>query len=224
MPINLFKHSALSYLNQWYVTDRHFMKEISAESKSDQLGDAFRRLAIAYVVVRNFHIADIKKNKELQEKFWNNVATKVCNSTLFEDSPTKEDVNFLAKSLGQYTKSSSSNLISAATKFLWFSGYHNIRIYDKRAVKALNDIRKITRKKSFRVDGDYKAFAAEWDSQFEINLAKIDLVIKELPDILAWSIIPSEDHNAALQVIKEKWFKERVLDKYLWTKGEEKDE
>lgn len=217
--MNPFKHSALSYLNQWYTTDRDFMKKISAESKHAQRGNAFKSLAKDYIVARNFYIKDIKEDKDLLENFWNNVATKVCNATMFEDAPTKEDVNFLAKSLGQYAKSSKANLISAATKFLWFSGYHNIRIYDKRAVNALNKIRKIKGIKSFKVDGDYEVFATEWDNQFKNNLPKITQAVGELKTMLEWSVIPKEDHASALQVIQEQWFKERVLDKYLWTKG-----
>ncbi len=222
MIINPFKHSALNYLNQWYITDRYFMKEMSAAHESASLGDTYRRLAIKYMVARNFHIKNLKERKDLLENFWNDIAAVVCDAESYQDFSKKEDVNLLAKSLGKYTKSTEANLISAATKFLWFKGHHNVRIYDKRAVKALNYIRKGTKKKSFRVDGDYIAFVAEWNEQFKKNLPKINQAVNELKTVLEWSVIPIEDHELALKVSKQHWFKERILDKYLWTQGETK--
>jgi len=57
---HILRHSAFSYLSQWHQTDSALMAAIVLESNSEKRGDAFRKLAIKYQVIRTFPIKKLR--------------------------------------------------------------------------------------------------------------------------------------------------------------------
>lgn len=226
MRRHLIKPSTIAYLNQWYKSDRLLMESL-APSNPNGLGENFRRLAAKYMVARNFSTTNIKKSgrSEKTAQLWSQVATAVCSVDINDRTLDHKMVHDLANKLGEIFppksggKSVQPTLLSAATKFLWFRGHTSIRIYDKRAVEALNQLQKLRERKSRRVNGDYASFAKAWNEEFRSYKPELMEAQSELPNQLDWSIVPQDEHDKALRVAQKKWFSERVFDKFLWTIG-----
>lgn len=133
----LLKHSALSYANQWFMTDRELLRNLVDADSSDVNATVLGDLAAKYMVARGF-----KKNEgdpHLSSQRWIKAAVHLKDSFL-RDEPVEVKVRALAIDLGRVAPVQSpngTNLLSAATKFLWFAGQHKVRILDRRAVEAL---------------------------------------------------------------------------------------
>ena len=239
---SLFYHSSLSYLNQWYVIDRHFINILSSSSDGEALSECLRKLSAEYRVARNFTMSrattnDFEKQaqplskqtddgKKLARQLWMRVASLVqCAAEEHENDATKT-VAILADSLGKVfpgkDKSAKPTLLSAASKFLWFSGRYDIRIYDSRATLALNawcKEHRATDRRGWRVDGSYSDFAKEWGRMYETFKRSIGTVVNELELAMHWSLVPGNDQDSARSAMQQQWFHDRVFDKYLWTVG-----
>jgi len=211
----LLKHSALSYANQWFMTDRKFMKELrkngSREIDDLVLGD----LAAKYMVARGFKTE--KDNPLSNSQRWVKAAKHLTDAA-HSAKQTEVKVSDLASDLGKIAPvkvKAGTNLLSAATKFLWFAGDHEVRILDKRAVDALGRLRGVRGKLGI----DYEQYAAVWKDQFDAHKGVLAEALVDLPRQLEWTCIPSDMHAEAKAVFKEPWFADRVFDKYLWTFG-----
>ncbi|WP_156407734.1 hypothetical protein [Achromobacter sp. Root83] len=211
----LMKHSALSYANQWFMTDRKFMKELRKNGSrvidALVLGD----LAAKYMVARGFKTE--KDNPHSSSQRW---VTAAAHLTAAAQSAEHAEVKVhtLAIELGKVAPVKSitgTNLLSAATKFLWFAGEHEVRILDKRAVDALGRLRGVRGK----LGVDYEQYAAVWKDQLDAHKGVLAEALVDLPRQLAWTCIPSDVHAEAKAVFKERWFADRIFDKYLWTLG-----
>lgn len=144
MPENLVRYSAFSYLQQWYRTDRQLM-EAFANARGGQVAVRdLKSLAVKYMVARNFKSAKLAEAEV--DLRWKGVARHIAATKRRTDAAIEDCIQDLAGKLGQAFPTAigkaSPTLLSAASKFLWFSGLHDVRIYDKRAVKALNALQK----------------------------------------------------------------------------------
>lgn len=205
----LMKHSALSYANQWFMTDRKFMKELRKNSSQEIDDRVLGYLAAKYMVARGF------KAQENNQQWV--TAAKHLTAAVQSSEQTAVKVHTLAIELGKVApaKNTPSYLLSAATKFLWFAGEHEARILDKRAVDALGHLRGVRGK----LGTDYEQYAAAWKDQLEAHKEVLTKALVDLPQQLEWTCIPSDIHTEAKTVFKEPWFADRVFDKYLWTIG-----
>jgi hypothetical protein len=230
MNRNLTRPAALAYLNQWERTDKPLATILRGDAGPKELAVAFRDLATKYNVVRNFSTKEARKaGPEHVERLWKKVAETVRQVELDEEASPSKEVHKLARKLGRIfplakdDATSQPVLLSAATKFLWFSGHTNIRIYDKRAVVALNALIKLRGEgKGKKVDGDYELFTAEWDTEYKRLRAEIKGAIKDLPQVVHWSTVPETSRKSALADSRHDWFCDRVFDKILWVTGEKK--
>lgn len=207
-------HAALAYLNQWYRTDRRHML-----GESDRLtGEALRKVAAKYMVARGISMKDARGKdlpKPERERRWNDAARLVTKARRLRRSDVAI-VSKLSEQLGELD-SRHHDLTSAATKFLWFAGRHSVRILDIRATWALRQLDQPAR----GTELDYGWFEQAWAEQAERCCEEVDMAISNLPKQFHWSEIPRADEPKALQAaISQPWFKDRVFDKYLWTKGE----
>lgn len=231
MTHHLIKPCALAYLNQWHKTDRGILKRLSEADSSTDLAKAIQSLAAKYQVARNFptKAIEIAHGKECVMERWMQVGQAVKAAQL-PDYDHSRVIHELADKLGTifHMKDMSKarpTLISAATKFLWFQGHSAIRIYDKRAVDALNLMQKervqSNRKKGWKVDRNYELYARAWQQEYLAHESQIIMAIEQLPRNFDWSIIPiGEERSKALAEMKTVRFRERVFDKFLWTIGE----
>lgn len=231
MTNHLIKPCALAYLNQWHKTDQHIFAGFAKSKSLPVLANALQLLAAKYQVARNFPVKAISKNhgEEDVTKRWHQAAQAV-QDVQFSERDHARIVHDLANELGTIFYFAGGNkakatLISAATKFLWFKGHTDIRIYDKRAVQALNPMQKKRAlsegKTGWRVDGDYALYARAWHQEYVEREPEIITAITELPSQFDWSIVPAgEDREKALAEMKTGRFRERVFDRLLWTIGE----
>jgi len=211
----LLKHSALSYANQWFMTDRKFMKELrksgSREIDATVLGD----LAAKYMVARGFKTE--KDNPLSSSQRWVTAAVHLTAAAQSAEQ-THVKVHALATELGKVAPVKSmagTKLLSAATKFLWFAGEHEVRILDKRAVDSLSRLRGARG----TLGVDYEQYATVWKEQLDAHKRVLGEALADLPHQLAWTCIPSDVHAEAKAAFKEAWFADRIFDKYLWTLG-----
>lgn len=207
MPLqHLYKHAALNYAHQWFTTDKAFMQQMKSGNPSKINQDTVRSIAANYMVARGF-----KKNNA---NIWGRVANKLEEFIASND----RDIEKLATDLGGISpttgRANPSRLISAATKFLWFAGRHEIKIYDKRAVNALHKLNRLP-----RTPKTYAAYATAWSAEYDIHKAEIRRVIAELPNQLEWSGIAQDSYDDAKAAFTEGWFPDRVFDKCLWLHG-----
>lgn len=224
---HLMRHAAFGYLSQWHQTDSDLMANIVLEDKLAKRGDAFRNLATQYQVIRTFQIKKIREaeGEKGVTKCWRKVASAVAKVPLDKDgaSVTAENVRALAQRLGKIFAAKDDprkkpSLISAATKFLWFAGHTSIRIYDKRAVDALNEL-----SGSGPVGGNYAAYAKAWDKEFKSRKQMVKAAIRGSIAHVDWSAIPDgAARELAIKASKTEWFADRVFDKFLWILGAEK--
>ncbi|WAT83279.1 hypothetical protein [Delftia acidovorans] len=211
----LLKHSALSYANQWFMTDRKFMKELRKNGSRAIDALVLGNLAAKYMVARGFKTK--KDNPLSNSQRWVTAAAHLTAAAQSAEQ-TEVKVRALAIELGKVAPVKSktgTNLLSAATKFLWFSGEHEVRILDKRAVDALGRLRGVRGKLGI----DYEQYAAVWKEQFDAHKGVLAEALVDLPSQLEWSCMPSDMHAEAKAVFKEPWFADRIFDKYLWTFG-----
>lgn len=213
------KHSALSYANQWFMTDRKFMKELRKNGSQAIDALVLGDLAAKYMVARGFKTE--LDNPLSRSQRWVTAAAHLGAAVQSAEQAAVK-VPTLAIELGKVApvkSATGSNLLSAATKFLWFAGEHEVRILDKRAVDALGRLRGVRGK----LGGDYEQYAAAWKDQLDAHEGVLAEALVDLPRQLAWTCIPSEVHAEAKAVFKELWFADRIFDKYLWTLGVGKD-
>ncbi len=112
----------------------------------------------------------------------------------------------LEKVGGKYT-------ISAATKLLWLTFRSPFVIFDKRARSALSSLHPEASTK------DYGIFYASWRSLYGRLEEQICASIEDLPN--GRNFMPrSRLSNPEIKALAQKaWFKERVLDRFLWEVG-----
>jgi len=213
----LIKHAALAYANQWFMTDRGFLQELRPTHDLKISAEPIGRLAAKYMVARHFK----KPERGQRDHRWTEVS-KHLRQTLIDLSDsvvTSTEIQTLAARLGKVAptrEGTKMSLLSAATKFLWFAGQHNVRILDKRAVASLSDLEQVS-----GIGSNYDEYRKAWENQFAAHEAEISDTLKELPNQLSWSRISIECHSTAASAFQTPWFKDRVFDKYLWIAGAE---
>lgn len=197
------------------MTDRKIMNELRKSGSRTINASVLGDLATKYRVARGFKIE--KNNPQSSSQRWEDAAERLmCVIQGAED--TKGKVCTLAKALGMVAPVKSginANLLSAATKFLWFAGDHKVRILDKRAVDTLARLRGVRGK----LGVDYAQYAAAWEDQLDTHKDALQEALANLPCQLKWTRIPSHAHTEAKAVFKEFWFTDRIFDQYLWTLG-----
>lgn len=213
----LIKHAALAYANQWFMTDRGFLQELRPNHDLIVSAEPIGRLAAKYMVARHFK----KPEQGQRDHRWTKVAKHLRQTLmgLSDSVVTPTEIHALAARLGKVAptrEGTEMTLLSAATKFLWFAGQHNVRILDKRAVASLSELEQVS-----GIGTNYGEYRKAWENQFEAHEAEICDAIRKLPSQLRWSRISFEFHSSAASVFQSAWFKDRVFDKYLWIVGAE---
>lgn len=228
----ILKHSAFAYLNQWHRSDGELLAKI-IDADVDSRGVAFASLAVKYSVIRTFPIKAIREKfgeAEVAER-WKHVATAVRRVKIDSATSPTDKVNRLAKKLWSIFSDVQNprppqNLISAASKFLWFDGNPSIRIYDTRAVIALNRLQEERKKASGisfnKINGNYGNYVEAWEEESTAHDALVKAAIRGVGQCLDYSAIPDgEARRLALRASKTEWFRDRVFDRFLWTIGED---
>jgi hypothetical protein len=131
-------------------------------------------------------------------------------------SITDENVDSIVCDLaGTFRSIYKRNAISAASKLLWIRHQAPAVIYDDNAYQFL--------KKTY--DGklkvrDYPKYRREWLTQFEKRKDCIHSACVELVRVKDFSLAETVDDDGLTRLVGNKWFRERVFDKYLLWNGE----
>ena len=194
-----FNFFALLYLNDWYRFDRGFISGLSVSQTREIRRKCLERVANDYRVARNF--------KKLNEEADNRLARALDALDSFSRPNSGEDVDSAVIGLSEkFCSYYGTNAVSAASKFLWMQYQSPVIIFDGRAVQCLS-LLKTT---------NYPTYRKEWLSRYSEHEPSILKALTELPLVKKFSLAHRMPDTEFGQLIANKWFQERVFDKFLW--------
>lgn len=196
--------AALRYLDQWFNTEEPIRRRLRGADREQQR-TALKRGAAFFRISRNFgtkYERDVPRYDPVLDALGS--LPRRCAGGV------DEVVRDLARTLKHtYEK----NVLSAASKLLWLTYRDPIVIYDSRGRRALG-----TR------DGDYPAFRAAWEERWANSRARIIQACTDLPSALQWAACGNRvTRHEVATVVRQGWFRRRVLDIALWDEGGPED-
>lgn len=182
-----------AYANYWGKEkgDRSLYEGLLAKNKDRHL-ETLRTLCSQYSVARSLPLKfDTKRKMRRYEPLLGLIAD--VRERFARPSDPVEVVTDFEKRISKKYNDGKSKL-SLSSKVLWFVYRSPILIYDDYARRALKT-----------PSGDYHLYQSKWLEAFNIKK-------KEIEDACArFSSAPQ---------FSERWFHERIFDKYLWDQGE----
>jgi hypothetical protein len=200
-----FRYCALHYLNQWISQDRHLVEAMTHGSRQNKL-DALRRFAFLYRVARTLPDKyDLGRGLARFEPVLRVIERQSVER--FNGKALIPSIKRVAELISREYHGKS--VISPTTKFLWSRFRSPILIYDSQCREALGT-----------PAGDLDTYYVRWHEEFQRNRSEIDRACASLLQVRAYTIDPTVATRAFVQqTVSEQWFKERVFDMYLWSKG-----
>ncbi len=206
MPRANFNYFALHYLNLWLTYDCEFCKALQGHDEARKL-TALSNAATFYKVARNLPKACDVGEGTLRYKPVLDVIDALDPST-FQEPRLISSIDRVHNQISE--KYRRRRVTSLTTKFLWLKMKSPIIIYDKRARKALG------------TKPDLRAYYAEWRKwrkQFNSASDEINTACASLPKVTEYSAPDAPTPQYVEEIASQVWFKERVFDVYLWSKG-----
>jgi hypothetical protein len=209
MSLN-FHYAAHTYVDNWVVCDREARKVLGFrrgyQPEPEQVREQLIEVAKIYGIARNFRL-ELEGDNARLTPVWD--ALKEINEPSSDkdakDKDAKECVNKLVGLLKQTYK---SELLSAASKFLWMRFGSPIIIYDLLTRNWIRNQREYSKIKT------YIEFYDAWRTNFDNHQKKIDAACEELlraqvRKFLCPSDVTEEEY---VQAVSSREFKERVFD------------
>jgi hypothetical protein len=192
---HLFNHAAFGYANLWWRKDRQFLNRMT-QTDVTAVSNVLADIAVGYSVIRGIpggrgYAGWAKIAKEL-------ISMRKLSAKTYVDVVERLQAELVRE----------RQLLSAASKILWFHSQSPVKIYDARAVEALG----------FR-KGSYSDYCRVWAWKFDESEVVIRRAIDKVVKHVDCTAIPPWAHNEFRNVSKKRWFAERVFDKYLWEQG-----
>lgn len=202
MPQRTFDFCALQFLNQWLEKEKSYCEMLASPDMDTQ------RLALAkagghFRVARNLP-TQFEKEKNFTR--YQPVLEVLNNIDEVNLSNVTDVVNEARKRISDHY--GGRNVLSLTTKFLWLKVKSPVRIYDKQARIALNI-----------KEGDFTAFNDAFSERYAACEERILDACSNLKNILSYSVRPEMRQDEIEKISSEHWFRERVLDIYLWNQG-----
>lgn len=206
MPNN-FNYAALSYLDQWVLSDLSFHEKLRFESRSELSEDSraktLVKFATEYGVIRTLEL----KEGEPRLRAALNALDAIEQPT---QSNVVEKVESLARTLGEEYCTNRIPL-SAASKFLWMRFRNPVVICDRLAAAWLH-------RHADYADSNQSTYADYYQSwQFaygryeeQIREACVDLI-----RIKKFTLAIDESDETVIEWTSSRWFQERVFDFYM---------
>ncbi len=199
-----YKYYAISYLDDWCESDRGFVEGMCANEDHDQRLACLLRAAKYYKVTRTLPVIPEEQRLGLALEAVDAVA----------DSITKDNVDAIVWELEKKFESIYGRYaLSAASKFLWIRHRSPVVIYDGQAYTTLR------RLGSRLAAGSYKPYRREWLKHFADHKDAIQRACAELPRVKDFSLAHEMPDGEVAALAAERWFHERVFDKFLWRTG-----
>ncbi len=199
MPVRTFDFCALQFLNQWLEKEESYCDLLASTDIEDQRRALFKAGG-HFRVARNLPTA-FEANGRYQSilEVLNKIGDVNLDNVVDVVGEVQEQIS------GHY---GGRNVLSATTKFLWLKVKSPIRIYDQQAHKALDT-----------EDKDFISFNEAFTDRYDKCEEKIKEACSNLKSILSYSVRPDMKHEELAKLVSEPWFRERVLDIYLWNQG-----
>ena len=202
MPIRTFDFCALQFLNQWLEKESNFCESLASDLLEKQR-TALVGAAAHFRIARNLP-TKYERAKNLQRY---QPIIEVLND-LGEVTP--ENVEGVVNETHQAISAhyGSRRVLSLVTKFLWLKVKAPVRIYDSQARIALG-----------AQEGDFRSFNAKFSARFSKCAEEIDQACANLKNVVSYTVNPAMTDSEVDTLVNQHWFKERVLDIYLWNEG-----
>lgn len=115
-------------------------------------------------------------------------------------------VNYMRQHIS--SKYGQRSVLSLTTKFLWLKVKSPVRIYDRQARIALGTS-----------EGDYLAFNTAFTTRYSECQEEIEKACRNLINVISYTVRPNLQQESLVNLVSSTWFRERVLDIYLWNEG-----
>lgn len=200
MPVRTFDFCALQFLNQWLEKEAEYCQFLASEKTECRL-KGLKDASGHFRIARNLPT----KFEENGPRF--EAVLKALDAV---DNVTPDDVvDIVVKSMAFISEAyGKRNVLSATTKFLWLKIKSPIRIYDSQARKALGTN-----------ENDYKKFNQAFVARYDAVESQITLACSNLINVRPYTVQPDITEEALNDLVTTTWFRERVLDMYLWNEG-----
>jgi hypothetical protein len=202
MPVRTFDYCALQFFNQWLEKEAKICNSLASDARATQQ-EALIQAGGHFRIARN-----------LPTKY-----EKVKNLARYEPvlevldrlpQVTPDNVESVVEDAQQAisTQYGGRKVLSLTTKFLWLKVKAPVRIYDSQARIALGT-----------QDGDFSAFNAAFSARLAQCTPDIERSCSKLKSVVSYTVIPQMSASEVDSLANKQWFKERVLDIYLWNQG-----
>lgn len=203
MPARTWDFCALQFFNQWLEKEKSYCEMLAN-------GDADTQLLALYRAGGHFRIArNLPKKYDLGKGLLRYEPVLEVLNCIGEVSPSNvvNIVNQVQEQISLHYGGRS--VLSLTTKLLWLKIKSPIRIYDMQARKALQTN-----------SGDFKAFNDAFSDRYSAYEEQIVEACTKLRNMLSYLAEPKISHSEVEQLTTQRWFRERVLDIYLWNEGD----
>lgn len=200
-----FKYCALHYLNQWLAKDKQYYEALAEGDEGAKL-KALKDAAAFYLVARNLHKKYEEKKGLPRFKPVLDIIDPLASDT-FRGEQLIPELGKVRDAISDFY--GGRKVLSVTTKLLWMKIRHPIIIYDSRARRALK-----------AKPDDVRGYYEKWQRRFLEHSQEIDIACTSLQDVLDYTVKPElATASYVSEISRERWFKERVLDIYLWHLG-----
>ncbi|NTW77397.1 MAG: hypothetical protein HGB33_06440 [Syntrophaceae bacterium] len=203
MPVRTFDFCALQFLNQWLEKEAKICDSLASDARATQR-DALVKAGGYFSIARNLPTKyEINKNLERYDPVLEVLAS--LPQVITPDNVEREIEKAQQAISTQY---GGRKVLSLTTKFLWLKVKAPVRIYDNQARIALGT-----------QDGDFSAFNAAFSARLAQCTPDIERACSKLKSVVSYTVIPKMSASEVDSLANMQWFKERVLDIYLWNQG-----
>ena len=199
-----FNYFALHYLNLWLSKVSGFCEALEGHDEAAKL-KALADAAAFYKVARNLPKAHDVGEGLLRYKPVLDVIDVQDSNGFREPRLIQSIENVRSKISARYL---GRGVTSLTTKFLWLKMKSPIVIYDRRARRALRT-----------EPDDLKEYYSRWRTEFSLLYDEISVACASLPRVHEYSAPDAPTPQYVEKITSQPWFKERVFDVYLWSKG-----
>ena len=192
MPEQSISESVSQYANLWLRKENAFVSALASSDRGRQLA-ALNAAAGYFKIARNFKLKeDVGRGLERLGPMLDILDRH--RTPLTSSADVYSAVTIVRREAA--TAYGKSDLLSAATKFLWLLHRHRVVIFDGNVRTALN-----------APAGDYGFYTQLWEAKY----SELGPLIRKATDRVKDHRVPSS----------EEWFRRRVLDIHLWNAGDE---
>lgn len=202
MSIRTFDFCALQFLNQWLDKESRYCELLASKDLERQrrgLVQAGGHFRIARNLPKMFEPANGLSRYQ-----------PVLDILKEIDCVSPSKVADIVKNKQQRISSQygGRSVLSLTTKFLWLKFKSPVRIYDSQARIALGT-----------EQGDFASFNEAFSARYAENKDQIIEACGKLKSVTSYSVRPDMTELEIDGIVSEQWFRERVLDIYLWNQG-----